>query len=115
MPAAVAQSSSAEPLVAYPPRFRWLIRLALASIALARQARSHPHVDWGIPLTRPSFSILLPSLNTSRNLANLLADAALHAHLHGDDAEAVERLRDLHYLARAVDRQPFLISHLVSV
>jgi hypothetical protein len=49
-------------------------------------------------------------------MANLVGDAALHAHVHGDDFEAVERVRDLRHAAAATDAPPgFLVNHLVRV
>ena len=51
----------------------------------------------------------------AHNLTNVVGDAALHAHLHGDDYEAIKRVRDVRHLARDLDQQPFLVSHLVSI
>ncbi|HEX3355570.1 MAG TPA: hypothetical protein VHS31_01215, partial [Tepidisphaeraceae bacterium] len=82
------------------------------AIALTRQARAKTQVDWKLAITSPLSGVLLPNLNYARNLANVLADSALHAHLHGDDFEAIERLRDLHRLGQDIGR-PFYISYLV--
>jgi hypothetical protein len=57
----------------------------------------------------------LPHLNRARHLANTVGDAALYAHLNGDDATALETIRDVRYLSRAVSEEPFLVSHLVCV
>jgi hypothetical protein len=57
----------------------------------------------------------MPSFNSARNLANLVGDAALHAHIRGDDVEALDRAMDVMALGRAVDAQPTLIAHLVGV
>lgn len=84
------------------------------ALALARQARSRSKVNWKTPLTTPLLNNR-PSLNQARDLANIVGDSALHAHLHGDDLEAVERVRDVRRLAQDIDRQPFLVSHLVSI
>jgi hypothetical protein len=53
--------------------------------------------------------------NRARNLANHVVDGAEYQHLHGNDAEAVERLLDALYLAEAMHRDPTLISQLVAI
>jgi hypothetical protein len=58
---------------------------------LAHQARSVTQANW------PSLKVNNPAshyLNACRSLSNELADAALYQHLHGDDAAAIETLRD---------------------
>jgi hypothetical protein len=61
-------------------------------------------------------SILLPGLNTQRELAEVLSYDALHEHLSGHDAEAVELTRDLVRQADLVEQYcPVLIAHLVAV
>ena len=47
-------------------------------------------------------------------MANTLADAAMYAHLRGDDAEAVERLLDLLHLGHTLRQDPVVISQLVA-
>ncbi len=106
----------------YPPFPRRWHRVADSAMGanekaleLARRARGMPRADWRVTISRPAFQVVLTHLNQSRQLAYLLADAAVHAHVNGDDAEAIERCRDVLALARAVDQQPFLVSHLVSI
>lgn len=82
---------------------------------LARRARAFDRFDWGTPMSRPAIATQLPHLNGARHLANTVGDAALHAHAHGDDAAAIEGVRDVRHLARAVGGGPFIISHLVEV
>lgn len=72
-------------------------------------------VDWKLALVSPVMQILMPQLNEQRELARLLAADALLAHHEGDDARAIERIEQLIFLARAVDRQSVLVSHLVAV
>jgi hypothetical protein len=84
------------------------------AIALARQARAKTLVDWKLPIASPLSAVMLPNLNNARNLANVLADGSLHAHIHGDDFEAIEHLRDLHRLGQDIGK-PFFISHLVGI
>ncbi|HEY7088549.1 MAG TPA: hypothetical protein VH518_10700 [Tepidisphaeraceae bacterium] len=84
-------------------------------LQLARLARACTKVDWGLEYESPVFRIMLPMLNHQRELASLLGDTAIYRHTMGDDAEALESLMDIHHAAEAVDRQPFLVSHLVSI
>lgn len=60
-------------------------------------------------------STLLPHLNDARHLANTLGDAALYAHFRGDDAAALEIIRDIRHEAKVLGHDPFVISHLVAV
>jgi hypothetical protein len=82
---------------------------------LARDARAHDRVDFGVNFIRPAVAILLPHLNEARNLAINLADGALYAHFRGDDAAALETIRDIRHIARTLGHDPFVISHLVTV
>jgi hypothetical protein len=103
----------------YPPAWHQLAdasaKAQAPAYALARQARSASRIEWNIQFSHPLFTTLLPTLNQARHLANHLADAATWSHLHGDDYEAIERLRDLRFMASAMERQPFLVAHLVSI
>jgi len=86
------------------------------ALALARQARSTPHLDWHIVYRSPAWITLLPPLSQCRALAEVLGDAALDAHLRGNDAEAIERIRDMLQLGRDTSRLGcFLINRLVAV
>jgi hypothetical protein len=53
--------------------------------------------------------------SASRGVANITADAVLHAHLHGDDARAIRRTLDLLQLSRADSRIGNLIGRLVGI
>lgn len=106
----------------FPPAWHRLANAALASprnleaLRLTREARSRKRFHWNIRVTSPLFKNLpTRSFNKSRNLANLLGDASLHAHLKGDDVEAIERIRDVRHLSAAVAPQKMLIAHLVSI
>lgn len=102
----------------FPPRWHQLADQAVeknaAALKLARDARQRPKVEWNLRIAQPAFATLLPQLNQARELAHLLGDAAIHDHLAGDEPEAIERIRDMIALARAVDEQPFIVSHLVA-
>jgi hypothetical protein len=84
------------------------------SLQLAREARRHPQVNWGVKYSTPAFAVLLSHLNVQRNLANLLGDAAVYEHLQHDDAAALDHIEDLLFQVRAIDQEPFLINHLVA-
>ena len=89
---------------------------------LAHRARSIDHADWNAQqwsskTQKPDTGPDLRYLNDLRNLTNELADAAVFQHLQGDDAAAVETLRDILHLADLVDAPPhkYLVSLLVRV
>jgi hypothetical protein len=69
--------------------------------ALAHDARSIEHANW--PPEKAKNPVLY--LNNCRALGNDLADAALYQHLHGNDAAAVESIRDLLHLADLLENQ----------
>lgn len=85
------------------------------SLALIRQARSKSGVNWGIRVTRPVMNMSLSHLSGQRKLALLVGEAARDRHLRGDDAGAVEMIRDMLAIARAVEKSPALVSHLVAI
>ena len=85
------------------------------AFAYARRARAFDRFDWGTRMKRPALATQLPHLNQCRHLANTIGDAALHAHAHGDDAAAIEAVRDVRHLARSVGEGPMIICHLVEV
>jgi hypothetical protein len=80
------------------------------ALDLARQARPFHRVDWGIP---PG---VYGSGNWFRSLASLLGDAALLAHMHNDDAEALECVRDaLHEAEVLDDGEGGIVSHFIAI
>lgn len=85
------------------------------SLTLVRRARQKGLVDWQMQVRSPVIATLLPDLNEQRALSQLLSMATLHAHHAGDDAAALEYVRDALFVSRAADHQPFLVGHLVSV
>ena len=88
---------------------------ARRALERVRVARAKPAADWQIPMRSPLISVLLPDMNEQRSLASVLRAAVLDAGFRGDHAAAVEHLRDLLAVSRAVDEQTLLVSHLVSV
>ena len=104
----------------YPPAWHKLSENAVTAnrpvYALARQARGYRRFDWNVKVGTPAFAAMLPHLASQRNLANLVGDAALYAHVHGDNESAVELVRDVRHMALASDAPPtFLVSHLVAI
>lgn len=83
--------------------------------ALARRARAFDQFDWGTRMTPTGFTMPLSHLNEARMIANTLGDAALYAHVKGDDVAALELIRDVRHEARAVEAPPLLISALVGI
>jgi hypothetical protein len=105
----------------YPPFPRGWYQLADAAVAanpkalaLVHQARTYNAAVWVPRFSLPAIQTLLPHLNEARDLANLVVDAGLDAHLHGDDAEAIERIRDALYQSRTLNDFT-IVSRLVSI
>lgn len=104
-------SPAASPLAFadYPPFSAEWTRLETASYAfnaparaLVREARSRTVANWPV-LHLQGGKLDMSYLNGCRNLANELSDAAMFQHLHGDDAEAIETIRDVMHLADLLD------------
>ena len=115
-PASSAMEYSGPP---FPPRWHKMADKSVATngetLRLVREARRYTRFDWGVRVKTPAHAVAIGHLNSTRHLANVVSDAAFHAHVHGDDAEALERVRDVFHAAVAIDAAPnFLISHLVS-
>ena len=87
-------------------------RTALEKADAATRKRG---VYWGLKLRTPVIDTPLPDLNRQRNLCQLLMADALYAHQTGDDGRAVHRLTQIAFVSRAMDEQPLLLSHLVSL
>jgi hypothetical protein len=86
------------------------------SLSLVRVARSQPEVDWKIQLATPVVSTLLPQLNSQRELVQFMRWSVRAHHAQGDDAEAVEELRDMLAAGHTVNRGPgTLVTHLVAL
>jgi hypothetical protein len=84
--------------------------------SMARNARAHPTVAWNVQFGSPAMMTGLPDLNTARSLANKLEIMVFVQHRRGDDAESVETIRDINFVANAMQQYlPTVISHLVGV
>lgn len=106
----------------YPPRGQEWEKLAAASeaanakaFALARKARDAPSAQLRQDVSDLAKIFSDVAYNDGRTLANVVADGAEFAHLRGDDAEAVERVRDVLHLGGSMRRDPFKISQLVGI
>src|SRR5947209_18776732 len=60
-----------------------------------RAARGKRRADWKVRLRSPAYAVTLSHLNGARGAANITRMAVLYEHTSGDDASAVQRLRDL--------------------
>ena len=92
------------------------ILMANAAIfAECRSARAASGVNWRVEHVSPSMLTTLPMFGDQRRLAHLLCLKALRQAEGGDSAGAIETLRDVEALGRAVGKDMRLISHLVSM
>ena len=82
---------------------------------LLHSARIKAGIAWPNPPTAPFEKWLGGSFAKDRQLANVIKDIALYQHFNGEEAQAIESLRDLEFLGDAVSRKPFLIAKLVSI
>jgi hypothetical protein len=80
--------------------------------ALAHQARSTDRADWPTLKTGTELS----HLNGLRAVANEVGDAAVYQHLQGEDAAAIESIRDIWHEADLLEDQSnkYLVCLLVS-
>jgi hypothetical protein len=108
----------------YPPYdAKWMADAGASEAAhgklfqLAREARSRPKAQWrDQPFTAPLTiaNLGMNNLNAARNLANILGDGAEYQHLTGNDAEALDRARDLLHLSGSLRQDDPMISQLVA-
>ena len=105
-PSSSSQSFTGHP--PFPPAWEQMTRKAIeadaGALSLLRQARGFGETNWAFA-----------DHNGARALANILVDAALYAHVHGDDSEAVERILDIRHLAQSLDESASWINHLVAM
>ena len=94
---------------------RELLAASEESLAHADGATTRPTADWQLPLDAPYGNLRLPDLQPQRDLARVLAAAAIVAHLDGNEAGALRRVEQILAISSALDHQPALLSHLVAV
>jgi hypothetical protein len=88
------------------------------TLQMARQAQSQNSADWQIRARTPVLSTYPPRdfLEGQRSVANVIGWAAVDAHAHGDDREAIDRLLELVHQSQMVDRAaPGIVCNLVSM
>jgi hypothetical protein len=78
-------------------------------------AAEKPGVDWALGIGSPMIQQHYPDLDSQRSLADLLRAKAMLEHHRGNDAEAVRRIEQILFVGRAVDHQPTLVAHLVTL
>lgn len=100
---------------AHAEEARQIIDLCQGAFALCRQARPLKDTDWKMSFRGPAVAATIPPLGVCRRLARALCLAALAAHEAGDDAAALEYLRDARAIGRAAGKAPILISSLVQI
>jgi hypothetical protein len=84
------------------------------ALAKVRAARGKRIVNWGLPIRSVGEQVRLPMISPLRQLSELIAIAAQRACLENNSREAIEYLRDWLVLARSLESQPMLISHLAA-
>lgn len=84
-------------------------------IEKTHEARSRGKVDWGLRMRSPMWTALLTNLSAERQVGKVVGAAARNDHYSGNDAAAVEKLRDILAQANAIEQQPTLIAHLVAM
>lgn len=96
---------------------RQYLRDNAEAMTLVRRARSLPGCDWGQRFKSPAVSGLLSAnFGLCRDLAKGLSHASGCAHRLGDDAQALEAVRDVRTVARAMALDsPALITLLVAI
>ncbi len=79
-----------------------------------RRARKLPGTDWGIRIRTPAINTSIPSYSGQRQLSKLMYVSAMYHHGTGNDAEAVEVLRDALAHSDSLNQQQTLIGQLVA-
>ena len=95
--------------------FSRIIKTNSKVFELVRQARSMTGADWGIRMRSPMILVRFPNLGDQRDLVKFLCSTAIYHHQTGDDAEAVEVIRDALAAARTMRKRPFLIFNLIAI
>ncbi len=88
-----------------------------ASLDLIRQARLKTTVDWGVRFGSPTVWVtnaIIPNLTPQRRLCRVLCAVAVSNHKAGNDAIAIDTLRDVLFLSTALDQMPSIISRLTA-
>jgi len=96
----------------YPPYGVEWDRLAKAgweagqpAFARVREARLIQHADW--PASNPAGYGRGSYLSPIRGVANHLGDAAMYQHFQGDDAGAIDSIKDLSVISKLLQQKPW--------
>lgn len=98
----------------YPEQLAQILALAEEPLALVREGNRRPGIDWSNSPGYPCFGVPVPSGTPSRHVAKLLATVALGRHETGNDAAAVEALREMQSFVDRCQTLPTLIGHLIA-
>ena len=101
-----------------PDEIQYIESLA-ETTAGARAALDHANdksrADWPVNLSNPTLiPLMLPSLNDQRRFGEILSFSSLLEHQRGNDRVAMQDIEHIFLIARIVNRQPSLVSHLVA-
>jgi hypothetical protein len=108
----------------YPYSAQWYRRAdaSLAAnanaLALVRQASGCAVADWGpYPAAPLRLNLRFADFSPDREIANVLADAAMDEHLHHNDAEAIADIGDILHEGDAIEQAtpPMLLDDLVAL
>ncbi|MCH7596425.1 MAG: hypothetical protein IID35_07685 [Planctomycetes bacterium] len=105
----------AEKVADHLDEIRKMVDAHAPALQLLRKARHAPLTNWDTKFRTPVMSTMLPFLSAQRMLAKFVWLGIVMKHQTGDDAAAVELLRDVTAQAKIMDRHPLLISHLVAI
>jgi hypothetical protein len=81
---------------------------------LLRSARRLLRADWGMRFRTPALNSSIPSFSGQRMLSKLMTVAASYRHMAGNDAEAVDILRDALAHSENLSQQQTLIAQLTT-
>ncbi len=85
------------------------------TLQLVLEARTMHGVDWGYRMRSPLFDQPFKSWAETRTLAKFLGSLADHYHHVGNDAAAIETVRDIIKLGLTIRKTPTLIASLVAM
>jgi len=101
----------------FPPAWHQLAdaseKANVTPFKLARQSRQLHRAQFRDHLKPLQFNT--DHLREARTISNTICDGALYSHLHGNDAEALERLLDVMHLARTLRHDDLVVCQLTSI
>lgn len=102
--------------IEYPKDALAIVQANAEALRLLRQARFLERIDWKVRFTSPILYLRFPKLSSDRQLVKFGRAAAYIQFREGDHAGAIETVRDMRELAKAVSATPrtTLIGYLVA-